>query len=198
MLNKKLFQTIDRVYARALFELAEPLGVVPEVAAEIAEVRAMLDGEPAIIQLLSARMLSFEDRDSIYVKAFQGRVSDLVFRFLRVLVRKNRFDEFPMIAGAFAQIVDDRFGTIRVEATVHASLDQATIESIKSRVRQLTSRAVELTEQIDSDMIGGIKLQIGDELIDGSVVTQLRKIKEHLIESGREAARSKMETIVKA
>lgn len=195
--QNNLFHAVERVYAMALLELAEDAKSVEATADEMKQIRKLLADQPDVTNLLASRVLSKEQRDGALVSAFKGRVSDLVFRFLRVLVSKDRFDELPGIAAAFAHLVDERHGTIEIQATAASALDPASVESIKSRIAGLTGRKVRIHETLDAEMIGGIKLRVADELIDGSVVTQLRKMRENLIESGRHKAKTHVASIVK-
>lgn len=195
--QNNLFHAVERVYAMALLELAEAANSVETTADEMKQIRKLLADQPDVTNLLASRVLSKEQRDGALVAAFKGRVSDLVFRFLRVLVSKDRFDELPGIAGAFAHLVDERHGTIEIQATAASALDPTSVESIKSRIAGLTGRKVRIHETLDAEMIGGIKLRVADELIDGSVVTQLRKMRENLIDSGRQNAKTHVASIVK-
>lgn len=187
--SSDLFHMVEAVYARALLELAEEAAQVEPVADEIAQIYDLVRKEPQVTQLLASRTLSLEQRDEVLVKAFEGKVSDLVFRFLRVLVRKNRFDEFPGIAQAFRHFVDQKHGILEVSAYVAQPLDNESSNRITQRIGELTGRKVRLRQTLQPDMVGGVKIRVGDELIDGSVATQIRLIKEKLIEAGRTKAR---------
>jgi F-type H+-transporting ATPase subunit delta len=188
---------VEAVYARALLELAEETGKVNDVDSEIAQLQELVAQEPQIMQVLSSRTLSLEERDGVLVKAFQGKVSDLVFRFVRVLVRKTRFNEFPGIAAAFRHFVDQKHGILEVHAFVAQQLDDQSSQRITQRVGELTSRQVRLKQTVQPDMVGGVKIRVGDELIDGSVATQVRLIKEKLIDAGRERARTNIASMLK-
>lgn len=187
--SSELFHMVEAVYARALLELAEEAGQVEDIDGEVAQLQDLVKNEPRVTQLLASRTLSLEERDAVLVKAFRGKVSDLVFRFLRVLVRKDRFDEFPGIASAFRHFVDQKHGVLEVHAFVAQPLDDTSAQRITDRVGDLTRRKVRLKQTVQPDMVGGVKIRVGDELIDGSVATQVRLIKEKLIEAGRTKAR---------
>jgi F-type H+-transporting ATPase subunit delta len=185
-----VYHQVELVYAQALIELAEESGQVDAIGEEVRDLAGLLRDDPQIIKLLANRALSREERDAVFTSAFQGRVSDLVYRVLRVLVSKDRFDEFPGIAAAFAHLMDQRHGTLEVEAFVASPLDEETAGRIRARIGELTKRNVRLEQRIQPEMIGGLKLRVGDELLDGSVATQVRLVKERLIESGQASVRT--------
>ncbi len=191
-----LYHAVELVYAQALIELAQEAGQIDSVTEQVKQLRDLLIADPDIVRLLSSRVLSMAERQDVAKRAFSGRVSDLVLHFLQVLVRKNRFDEFPGIAAAFLHLVDVRFGTIQIEAFVAAELDTASSYAITSRIAELTHRDVRLRQHIDAELIGGLKIRVADELIDGSVATQLRLVEQRLKEASRETARTRLNQIV--
>jgi F-type H+-transporting ATPase subunit delta len=192
--NVELFRLVDRVYALTLIELAEQANQVREVSEEMAELRRITREDPSFIKLLASRVLPMETRVESLEKIFKGRVSDLVFRFLKLLVKKNRFDEIDGIAGAFAKLMDERHGILEVEAYTAQPLEPATRQRIVDHIHALTKREVKLHEHVQPELIGGLKLRIGDAVIDGSTLTQLRKMKEQLVASGRERVRTALDS----
>lgn len=190
------FHAVELVYAQALLELAQSESKVDSVAAEVQQIKDLLAHNPDVIRLLASRVLSHEERDAAFVQAFKGKVSDLFFRFLRVLIKRDRFDEFPGIATAFLHLVDKEHGTIDVHAYVALPLTPEAESSITTRIKALSGRDVRLSQHVDPSLIGGLKLRVGDEMIDGSVVTQLRLIEQKLMETSREAARAQLSKLV--
>ncbi len=193
----QLFSMIQRVYAQALIELAEAQHAVEAVAQEIQAVAALVAQMPDVTRVLAARTLSLEDRDASCRRIFTGQVSDLVLRFLRQLVKKNRFQEFPGVAAAFQSLYDERHGDIEVRTYSVTALDDASRQRISARIQMLTGRQARLVESVQEDLIGGLKMRVGDEVVDGSVATQLRLIRENLIEKGRASARERLPALLK-
>jgi len=180
---------MERAYATALLDSAPDIAAVEDVAAEIAEIRQLLRDQPDLVRLLSSRILGMRVRLASARKIFHGQVSDLVFRFLCVLVTRDRFDEFPGIAAAFLSLVDERHGEVPVDVSVARGLDDAALTDLAGRLGTLLDRKVRLSQRVDEGMIGGMKLRVGDEVYDGSISTQLRLLRDKLIEAGRQRAR---------
>ncbi len=187
--KSELFNLVDRVYGQALLELAEAEGSVDVTAGQLRELAELLDREPDVIRLLASRTLSLAERDQACIRTFEGRVSPLVLRYLRLLVKKNRFDELPGIARAFLVMVDEQHGDVHVQAHVAHEIPAGLQENIARRVNELTGRHAVLHQHTDPTLIGGVKLRVRDAILDGSVATQLRLLKEELEERGRVAAR---------
>ena len=192
----ELFRLVDKVYAQALYELALAKEQVQEVCREMEGIVQMLQAEGDVIRLLASRTLSLQQRDECCVKAFGGRVSELVLRFLRLLVKKNRFDELPSIGQAFLHLVHEEHGDIEVWAITATGLSLAGRDRLVQRTQELTGRNAVVSEQVEPAMVGGMKVRIGDVMIDGSVATQLRLIKEALEESGRGSVRKDLAKLI--
>ena len=125
-------------------------------------------------------------------KIFDGRISDLVLRFLLVTNDKGRLGHLEHIAGALDSMIQDAHGRIEVDVfTVNGDgADSALLETVASRVKESTGKDAVLHQYADPSMIGGIKLLIGDKLYDGSVATRLRRLKEEVLGRGAAGVRA--------
>ena len=83
--------------------------------------------------------------------------------------------------GALDAIVQERFGRVEVDVFTAAPVGQSEIESIRKRLTETLGKEVVLHPYTDSTMIGGVKLQMGDQLIDGSVRAELRRMRDRLL-----------------
>lgn len=179
---------VDHTYASALVELVDE-GVdgatLDTVATEMKGVAALIDDAPDLVRLLSTRTLSVQQRSGTIERIFKGRVSDLVHRFLQVVNAKNRLGDLSGIIRAFLAEVDERRGIVQVDATVAAPLDPAAAERVGTAIGQAIGKNVVLHPEVVPEMIGGLKLRIGDRLIDGSLATQLRLMRDRMVAAGR-------------
>ncbi|MCX5662196.1 MAG: ATP synthase F1 subunit delta [Planctomycetota bacterium] len=183
-----VIESVQSVYALALLELANEAGSIDAVAAEIQQLGEVLEQSPDLVALLESRVLSVQDRAGIIDRIFKPRVSDLLFRFLQVLNLKNRLNILPGMIVAYRQANQTHFGQIEVEAFVAQALDAEQESQVAARLSKAIGRTVILRQRVDPDLLGGLKLRIGDEIVDGSVVAQLRILREKMIVSGRKKA----------
>ena len=119
-------------------------------------------------------------------RIFDGRVDDLLYRFLMVLNDHGRMGHLLQVADAFDLLVQERFGRVEVDVfTVSGGRLEGAVEtSVKQRIKETFAKEAVLHSYADPHMIGGIKLRIGDQLIDGSVATRLRRMRAALTERG--------------
>lgn len=186
--------SVDRVYARALLEMAQERGRVDEVADEMDQLGELFKAEPQLRRLLSGRVLGKAERAASLQRLFEGRVSDTVYRFLQVLNQRDRLDKLPGIASAFADLVAEERGLIEVDIYVPQRLDATEAKEVAAALSKALGKEAVLHQYVDESLIGGLKIRVGDRLIDGSVATQLKLMRRRLIEAGREKARQAART----
>lgn len=190
---------LSRVYARSLFELAESEGGqqrIEEIGAELGELVDLARADKAFGEFLSSRIIAGRKRSASLEKILKGRVSDLVRRFVLVLNAKERLAILPSVAAAYDQVVQEKFGRVEVDVYTAAPVDRATLDRVGASLKRTIGKDPVLHPYTDAAMLGGLKLQIGDQLIDASVATRLRRMRERLAGPGAEAVRAKFGKII--
>ena len=181
--------SVSRVYAQALLELAQGDGQMDSIAEEAVGMLELLGSEADLRGLLTSRALSSSQRIGVVRQLFEGRTSDIFYRFLQVLNRKDRLGALSGILTAYLDLVSEARGELAVEVYVAQPLSQEAGRSVAETIGGATGKRVQLNEHVDPELIGGLKVRVGDRLIDGSVATQLRIMRRKLVEAGREKAR---------
>lgn len=174
--------SLAKVYAQALFEMALEQGVLDEVATQVQQLANLLEEHDDLQRLLASRMLNAEQRAGVIERVFRGRVHDVLYKFLSVVNRKNRLDALPGICAVFATLMDEHAGKLAVDVQAATSLSESIRQQVAAALGAALSKTIELREQVNPELIGGIKLRIADQLYDASVATQLRLLKRRLIE----------------
>ena len=175
------------VYARSLFELARDAGEqakIEEIDDELEQLTELARGLPDFGRFLDSPIIDRNARREALRKIFDGRLTDLTLRFLLVLNDKERLNKLSAIAEAYDHLVQEAFGRIEVDVFTAAVLDEEPKAIIRDRIATALGKEPVLHSYADPDMIGGIKLRIADQLIDGSVQTRLRQMKSELLRSG--------------
>lgn len=190
---------LSRVYARSLFELAESEGGqarIEEIGAELGELVDLARADKAFGEFLSSRIIAGRKRAASLDRILQGRVSDVVRRFALALNAKERLAHLPSIAGAYDQLVQERFGRVEVDVYTATPVDRAVLDRVGASLKKTIGKDPVLHPYTDAGMIGGLKLQIGDQLIDASISTRLRRMRERFTGPGAEAVRAKAGRII--
>ncbi|MFK7884212.1 MAG: ATP synthase F1 subunit delta [Phycisphaerales bacterium] len=187
---------LAKIYAKSLFDAAEKEGVGPEaILGEIEDILEIARNDRNFSEMLSSRLIDTDKRDASLERVFSGKVSPTTLNFLRLLNRKGRLGYISPITGALDALVQARFGRVEVDVFTAAPIGQSEMDSIKSRLNDALGKDVILHPYTDSSMLGGIKLRIGDQLIDASVRAELRRMRDGLIDKGT-TVRSRSNNII--
>lgn len=181
--------SVSRVYAQALLELGQANGQADALAEEAGELLGLLGREPDLDRLLSSRALNSSQRSGVIERLFKGKVSDVLYRFIQVVNRKDRLGSLAGILATYRGLVSEARGELGVDVYVAEALSDDASRGVAESIGRVMDKRVHLRQHVDPELIGGLKVRIGDRLIDGSVATQLRIMKRRLIDAGRERAR---------
>ena len=185
--NNTQTDAISQVYARSLFELADAKGGQPEiesVAGQLEDILEITRQNPRFAEFLASQILSTGKRRDSLRAIFEGRCSDLVLRFLLVCNDKGRLNKLAGIASAYDSLLQDRYGRVEVDVFTATGLDARQLGALKDRLQSAIGKEPVLHAYTDASLIGGMKLLIGDQLIDASVANRLRRMSDRLTTSG--------------
>ncbi len=185
------------VYAKSLFELASDAGgndKVVEIADELEQVCELMQQNSETHLFFTSPIIDVPKRSETISAIFSNRVTDLTLRFLLVLNNKGRLNHLESISVAFDLLVQEAFGRVEVDVFTPTAIDADSINIIKGKVQSMLGKEPVLHPYVDKKMLGGLKLRIGDQLIDGSVQTKLRRLSESIKNSGGTAIREQFET----
>lgn len=183
---------LEQTYAQALLGVidgADDAALLATVADEAGQLRRLIEREPDLVRLVATRTLSTRDRAGMLERLFATRLTEVLYRFVQVVNRKNRLDDLGGILRAFARLVDERGGVVAVDAHVPALLADAAVSRLAASIGAALGREARVRQRVEPDLIGGLKLRIGDRLIDGSVAAQLRLMRAAMTAAGRQRAR---------
>lgn len=172
---------LANVYARSLYELAEQAGgrdKILEVGRELEQVVELARGRKRFGEFLASPVIDRGRRAAALRRIFESRVTDLLLRFLLVLNGNDRLGHLESIGEAYDQLVHQAFGRIEVDVYAATKLDPEHLEAIKKRIGAALGKEPVLYPYEDPAMIGGLKLRIGDRLIDGSIASRLRRLRQ--------------------
>ena len=157
------------------------------------KMREIIRADKKFAEFLKTPIVGSDQRKATLEKIVKGRVSDLVFRFIMVLANHGRASRIADVSDAFDSLMQERLGRIEVDMyTVDGKASDEVIATVKARVKEAFAKDAVLHQYSDASMIGGVKLRIGDQLIDGSVATQLRNMREVVSNRGTVKIRSRV------
>ena len=190
---------LANVYAHALMEMAEAKGGRAEAESCLGELEELMElgrSMPKFGEFMRSQAIPGSQRSAMLERVLKGRVSDLVLRFLLVVNKKGRLGHIGAIVAAFDALVQKKFGRVEVDVYTASPVSPEELRAIRERLQQAIGREAIVHPYTDNLMLGGIKIQIGDRLIDGSLATQLRRMKGQLMDSGLSELRGRVDRVV--
>jgi len=172
---------IAGVYARALLAMAAKFGAQESVLRELDDVVAYADREATFGQFLESSVIDTDQRRASLEKMFRGRLSDLVLDTLQILNRKERLALLEVIARQYRLALEGQRHEIEITVTSAVALTDETRRQLVEALKRHTGAEPVLTQEVDANLIGGMVVRIGDEKIDFSLATQLRRLREALL-----------------
>jgi F-type H+-transporting ATPase subunit delta len=167
-----------RRYGRAVFELAQKEGKVAEWAGRLGAVRDLL-GNPAVAAVITNPTIAVGERMALVAGAGTGFDPEAT-NLARLLIESNRVSEVDGIATEFERLTDELAGRVRATVTTAVELTSTDRERVAGELSRRLGKEVRLDVAVDPRILGGMKLQYGDRLVDASVSTKLQQLRRRL------------------
>jgi F-type H+-transporting ATPase subunit delta len=172
---------VEKRYAEALVKISfeqnaidvyqEDLGLVAAEYSQLADFRAFL---------LSPEIKTDMKQNTLQ-QIFAGRLRPEVVNFLMLLVEKGRIRYLPEIYREFVDLADEKRSILHMTIVSPFPLDEVQIGKITGKYRALyNSSSVKANIKLDKSLIAGVKVIIGDKVIDGSAAGQLKALQDIL------------------
>ncbi|MEK4004010.1 F0F1 ATP synthase subunit delta [Paenibacillus sp. FSL H3-0333] len=165
-------------YAKALYSVAVDEGITLQVEEQLKLVVEVLHNDAEVKRFILAPRISQSDKLNVLRATLQGKVSEAVLNTVELLVERGRTDIFEELLAKYIKIEGDALGI--GYATVYSaySLNQAEQDSVAAEFSQLTGRKIRVTNVVDTSLLGGLKVVIGDTLYDGSLSGKLTRLEK--------------------
>ena len=172
-------EEIARVYGDALFEVAKEAGKLDQVREELGEFVDALDGNRELqIFFFSPYFSSAEKRDGI-ARVVTGASEELV-NFLELLAEKHRMPAVFRIRRRLDARWAEENRLLEVRLTAAVPLDQELVESVGAEIERKTQKRIELSSEVDEDILGGLVLRVGNMVLDASLRAKLERLRKEV------------------
>lgn len=167
-------------YAQAVFSLGKEQGTLDAWSDDLA-VLSQIVADDRIAAYLTNPSVAAERRVEAVETSLGGNVQPEARNLARLLIERDRTMLIPDIRDTFlAQLRAER-GIVSAEATAAEPLNEAEFDFVRQRLQAMTGHQVELAVKVDPDIIGGVIIRIGDQVIDGSVRNKLEKLRSRML-----------------
>ena len=175
-------------YARALFDVVKKEGDIQQAGRELAGFAQLVAGHEMLARTLANPAIPAQRKRAV-IEQLLARVnpmSPVLSKLLLMLADRDRLVLLPEIATAYEARLMDEAQIVRAQVTTAVALPADRISQLQQGLMRATGRQVQLQTRVDPSIIGGAIARIGSTVYDGSVTTQLTKVKERLTAAAAE------------
>ena len=173
-------QEIAEVYARSLFEVAMEHDVLDDVHDQLDEFADAMDENRDLQVFFFSPYFSSEEKKDAISKIVDGADERFV-RFLEMLAERHRMPVVFRIRRELDALWAEENRLLPVTITSAVELDQKTVKKIQKEIEDQTGRRTELTTEVDPDVLGGLSVQVGNSIMDGTVRARLDKLRRQVL-----------------
>jgi F-type H+-transporting ATPase subunit delta len=168
-------------YSKALADVALETGQEAEVGRDLATYQEIFVAVPDLLVIFDSPAVQRETKERI-LDQLLGKypVGATTGNFLRMLLRQNRIRYFREIIDYYTKYVNTRKGIVAAQVTVASPLSEQDLEALRTSLGAATGNTVVLDVKSDPELLGGLVVQIGSTVYDGSIRRQLSEMRERL------------------
>lgn len=176
---------VSKTYGEALFEIAMESGEqkATELLEEIVTVQKVLAENPEFDKLMEHPGVPKQEKLQVVDNVFKGHVSNELAGFLRIVVSKERYKDLPEIFAYFIELVKEqkKIGVAFVTTAVALTTEQKA--AVEGRLLEISGyHKMEMHYEVDATLIAGMKIRIGDRVVDSSIRTKLDGLTKQLLQ----------------
>jgi F-type H+-transporting ATPase subunit delta len=169
-------EEIARVYAKSLFEVAKEKGTLDVVREQLGQFSEALSGNPELSTFFFSPYFSTAEKKDGLEKAVID-ADPTVLNILELLLENHRMPAIHRLNKEFDRLWDDENKLLPVDITSAVALDEDVVKRLGDQIGEQTGRKVQLNAHVDPDVLGGIVLRVGNQILDASIRNRLDQLR---------------------
>ena len=167
-------------YGGALYDLAADENLSRDILEQLQVLSQSFSQEPGFLRLLSTHSIAKAERSKIVADSFAGKVHPYVLNFLRILTEKGYVRHFPECVDAYRMRYNQANNILPVTAVTALELSDAQKNRLQMKLQEQTGKTIELTNRVDPDVLGGVRLDFDGKCVDDTLTHRLDSIRHML------------------
>ncbi len=181
-MSKVVDSKVAKRYAGALFNTAVKVGSQDAVGTDLSQLALAWSSAPRLAETMESPLITSERKLDLIEKLFAGQISATTLSFLKLLVDKGRENILPTVNTEYSLMADAAHGLIRATATVATPMSDVQKNSLIDGLKKRTGKQIELDVEVNTSILGGVIVRLGDNVIDGSVRGSLERLRENMLQ----------------
>nr|YP_009028779.1 ATP synthase CF1 subunit delta [Asterionellopsis glacialis]AGH28328.1 ATP synthase CF1 subunit delta [Asterionellopsis glacialis] len=180
-MNNPLTAKIAAPYARALYDFSVENNIMHQITADFQNLEVFLNKADELTGYLNSPVVTKEAKKAVLTKTLQDQVNTETFKFLMVLVERDRISLVNGIITNYLELVYETASIKMIEVTTAFAFTNLQKNTLIKKLKELTNaREIRLVINVDSSLIGGFLIKTSSKVIDFSIKNQLQKLAKHL------------------
>lgn len=172
---------VAKRYASALFQIAKEQQIVNSVEEELRVVKEVIQANPDVNAVLHSSKLTIEQKKDI-IKGTFAKANSHVLNTLLILIDRHRENEIIDVVDQFTQAANDEMGIAEAKVYTIRPLSDKEQEAISSIfAAKVGKKSLQIENIVDSNLLGGVKIRIGNRIYDGSLIGKLNRLERKLL-----------------
>jgi F-type H+-transporting ATPase subunit delta len=172
-------EEIAAVYARSLFEVAKEQGKLDEVREQLGQFADAMQADRELQVFFFSPYFSTPEKEDGLDRAVTG-ADDTIVNFLKLLIENHRMPVIFRVRRGYDELWEEENKLLPVQVTSAVELDQATVKQIGDRIAEQTGQRVDLSASVEPDILGGIVVRVGNQVLDASVRNRLEQLRKQV------------------
>ena len=168
-------------YARALFDFSVEQNIMHQITADFQNLEIFLNETSELTAYLNNPVASKEAKREVLTKTLQSQVNTETFKFLMVLVNRERINLLQAVITNYLELVYETASIKMIEVSTAFAFTNSQKDMLIKKLKELTNaREIRLVITVDSTLIGGFLIKTESKVIDFTVKNQLQNLAKHL------------------
>lgn len=173
-------ELVAQTYANALLSLAIDDKNDERIMDQLNDIYGVIDKDNSLIKLMENRNISKNEKRDIIITLFDKKVEKTLLNFMKLLVDKSRINELKEICVEYRKQYYEHYGIKEAKVYSATKLSNETINELKVSLEEKYNKKFIVNTFIDENLIAGLKVVIGDLVIDGSISNKLDRLKDSI------------------
>ena len=181
MSTNPLTSKIAVPYARALFEFSVEKNIMHQITADFKNLTTFLDDTSELIDYLNNPIVKKKAKAELLTQTLKSQLNAETFKFLMVLVKRNRINILPSVMSAYLELVYETASIRMIDVVTACDFTNSQKTSLIDKLKELTNaREIQLVISVDPSLIGGFLIKTDSKILDFTVKNQLQQLAKHL------------------
>ena len=176
-----LISTIARRYAEALYEAAKDAGLPREIGEQLEQLLRVLKTDRELDLAFRSPALTAGRRRQLLEECFQGELHPFVLNLCQLLWTKGRENSLPSVVTAYRQLLRKDEGLLTAEVVSAANLTEEQLAPLRQALEKRFGQPVIIEMKVDRSLLGGVRVRVGNTVLDGSVRGHLQALRERML-----------------